>query len=65
VRKLVQFDRVTLRPGHAAWLNLHVGERQLSYWSTDDQGWVRGSGHRSLDVGSSSRDLRLHTSVDV
>ncbi len=63
VRKLVQFDRVTLCPGQARHLTLHVDARELSYWSTAKQTWVRGTGRRDVYVGSSSRDIRGHTSA--
>ncbi|MDP9294093.1 MAG: fibronectin type III-like domain-contianing protein, partial [Actinomycetota bacterium] len=62
-RKLVQFDRVTLREGELRRLKLHVDARELSYWSTAQQQWVRGTGRRDVYVGSSSRDLREHDSA--
>jgi beta-glucosidase len=63
VRKLVQFERITLAPGRETRLKLHVDARELSYWSTAAQRWVRGGGRRDVYVGSSSRDLRAHTVV--
>jgi beta-glucosidase len=64
-RKLVQFDRVTLASGHAAYLTLHVAPRELSYWSADQHAWVLGTGTRAVYVGSSSRDLRLQATVQI
>jgi beta-glucosidase len=63
VRKLVQFERITLAPGRETRLKLHVDARELSFWSTAAQRWVRGGGRRDVYVGSSSRDLRAHTVV--
>ncbi len=65
VRKLAQFDRVTLAPGRSADLTLHVDPHELSYWSTTEHDWVLGTGSRSLWVGSSSRDLPLQASIDI
>jgi beta-glucosidase len=65
VRKLVQFDRVTLRPGEQRRLTLHVDARELSYWSTAQQRWIRGTGRRDVYLGSSSRDIREHASAHV
>jgi beta-glucosidase len=65
MRKLVQFDRITLRPGQQQRLSLHVDARELSYWSTAQQRWVRGTGRRDISVGSSSRDLREHKTAHV
>jgi beta-glucosidase len=64
-RQLVQFDRVTLAPGRAADLTLHVASRQLSYWSTERQDWLVGAGDRTVYVGSSSLDLPLRTIVRI
>ena len=65
VRKLAQFQRITLRAGHAQDVTLHVSAQALSSWSTDQQKWVLGTGHRTVYVGSSSRDLPLHTTVNL
>ncbi len=59
VRALVAFDRVHLNPGEAKVLTLHVPNRSLEYWSTEADRWVRTEGRRKLQVGASSRDLRL------
>jgi beta-glucosidase len=60
---LAGFTRITLAPGHAKDITLHVAARQLSYWSTATQQWVPATGWRSLSVGGSSRDFKLHTTV--
>jgi beta-glucosidase len=65
VRKLVQLQRVTLDPGQAANLSLHVTPRELSSRSTADQQWVLGAGPRTVYAGSSSRDLPLQAVVDI
>jgi beta-glucosidase len=65
VRKLVQFRRVTLDPGHSADLTLRVTAQALSSWSTAQQQWILGTGARTVYVGPSSRDLPLHASINV
>jgi beta-glucosidase len=62
-RALAGFARVTLRPGETAVVTIHVSGRGLSYWSVDRQTWVVASGTRAVQVGASSRDLRLSTTV--
>jgi beta-glucosidase len=64
-KQLVGFERVTLQPGEQRQVTVHVGERQLSYWSVETNGWVRAGGRRSVSVGSSSRDTPLEAVVDV
>lgn len=65
VNKLVQFAKVTLAPGHAQVLTLHVTTQELSSWSSTNHGWVIGTGTRNLWVGASSRDPQLQTTVVV
>ena len=60
VRKLAGFARVELRPGEATRVRVHIAERELSAWSVWTHGWVVAEGRRPIDVGASSRDLRLH-----
>jgi len=60
VRALAAFDRVHIAAGKSKSVKLHVGERQLQYWSTKDQKWVTAIATRTLSVGGSSRSLPLH-----
>jgi beta-glucosidase len=64
-KSLAAFDRIELAPGKARRVKLHVGERELSYWSTSAHDWVVATGRRPVYVGSSSRDIRLQSSVRV
>jgi beta-glucosidase len=58
VRTLVAFDRVSLRPGETREVAMHVAPRSLEYWSIAENRWIR-SGSRRVNVGSSSRNLKL------
>lgn len=64
VRSLVAFDRIHLDAGESKTVTLHVAARQLQYWSTKDQKWTAPTGKRTVSVGASSRDLRLHQDID-
>ncbi len=64
VRSLVAFDRIHFAAGESKTVTLHVAERQLQYWSTADTAWKTPSGARELSIGASSRDLRLHTTIN-
>lgn len=64
-RKLVQFDRVGLRPGTARTVTLHVAPRELAAWSAAGRRWVRGTGDRTVFAGSSATDLPLTGTVRV
>jgi beta-glucosidase len=65
IRKLVQFQRVTLTPGHEADLTLHVSAQALSSWSTAQQKWMLGTGTRTIYVGPSSRELPLQATAPI
>jgi beta-glucosidase len=64
VRALAAFDRVSIKMGASRSVTLHVAPRQLQYWSTKENKWVTASGKRTVSVGGSSRDLRLHQEID-
>ena len=64
VRALVAFDRLHLSAGESKEVTLHVAPRQLQYWSTKDQKWTTPPGKRTVSIGASSRDLRLHQDID-
>jgi beta-glucosidase len=64
VRALVAFDRIHLASGESKPVQLHVASRQLQYWSTADAKWKEAAGKREVSLGASSRDLRLHQSID-
>ncbi|MFI6377154.1 beta-glucosidase H [Streptomyces sp. NPDC050546] len=61
VRKLVGYQKVRLRPDESRRVTITVAERQLQYWDSATDGWVKGTGLRDVWVGSSSRDLPLHS----
>jgi beta-glucosidase len=58
-RSLVAFDRVALEAGQSRRLVLHIPLRRLQYWSEPDHRWQLATGARSIQVGGSSRDIRL------
>jgi beta-glucosidase len=60
VRALVDFDRITLRPGESKRVQLRVAPERLRYWSLADSAWRTANAGRTLYVGASSRDLRLN-----
>ncbi|HEX8756713.1 MAG TPA: glycoside hydrolase family 3 C-terminal domain-containing protein [Steroidobacteraceae bacterium] len=64
VRELVGFERERIPAGESKHVTIHVSLRQLQYWSTREQRWLRAPGKRVLSVGTSSRDLRLQQTID-
>ncbi len=64
-RTLAAFDRVSLGAGETKDVMLHVALRQLEYWLTAQGRWALAAGPRTVDVGASSRDLRVKGEVVV
>ncbi|HZF17492.1 MAG TPA: glycoside hydrolase family 3 C-terminal domain-containing protein [Steroidobacteraceae bacterium] len=63
VRALADFERITLRPGQAKRVPLHVAPDRLRSWSNADSAWHVFASGRKVYVGASSRDLRLELGI--
>jgi beta-glucosidase len=63
--RLVQFGRVSLRPGKSKVVRLHIDASDLSSWDTVAQALALGTGYRKLYVAAASDDIRLRGTVYV
>ena len=57
VRVLRAFDKVHLKGGERAVVDMEVTRRDLSYWDVEVQNWVLPGGKFEVCLGFSSRDL--------
>ncbi|MDX6256241.1 MAG: beta-glucosidase, partial [Frankiales bacterium] len=64
-RELRAFAKVSLEPGAEQRVSLTLGARDLAYWSSLHGQWVVEGGEFTIDVGASSRDLRLTETIAV
>jgi beta-glucosidase len=64
VRELKGFRRVELNPGQTKTVLFVLGRSALSYWSPDKKDWVAEPGTFEVQVGASSRDIRLHAPLE-
>jgi beta-glucosidase len=64
-RELKGFASVALEPGASARVEIAMPTSELAFWSVQDHGWVVEGGEYTVEVGSSSRDLRLSGTVSV
>ncbi|MFK4070635.1 beta-glucosidase [Streptomyces sp. NPDC029674] len=64
-RVLGGYRRVELRAGEWRRVTVRVDRRTLSAWDTQRHGWVLGTGRRTIQVGTSARDLILSASTVV
>jgi beta-glucosidase len=64
-RELKGFTRIYLEPGASAEIAFTLTPRDLSYWSASRRTWVSEPGEFRVDLGASSRDIRLTTRTTV
>ncbi|MEE4455025.1 glycoside hydrolase family 3 C-terminal domain-containing protein [Novosphingobium resinovorum] len=58
-RQLRGFSRVWLEPGDVAEVEFSLDQHSLSYWDELKREWRVATGSYRLEIGSSSRDLRI------
>ena len=65
VRELKGFERVKLEPGESKTIQFTVDRAALSYWSPEKKAWVAEPGKFEVQVGASSRDIRLRAPLEL
>jgi len=63
--ELKGFKRVELKPGESQTVGFTLGRDALSYWSPDKKAWVAEPGTFEIQVGASSRDIRLKAPLEL
>lgn len=58
-RELKGFTRIFLAPGASREVSFPLSARDLSYWSAAHQRWQLERGEFRVEIGASSRDIRL------
>jgi len=65
VKELKGFERVELRPGEARTVAFKLYQSALSYFDPARQSWVAEPGTFEVQVGSSSRDIKLKATFEL
>jgi beta-glucosidase len=65
LRELRAFAKVSLEPGAEREVTFGLTARDLSYWSPALRRWVLEPGEFRVEVGASSRDIRLAQAIIV
>ena len=65
VHELKGFARVELKPGESQKLLVRIDRSAFSYWSAEKKDWVIEPGTFEVQVGASSRDIRLKEQVEL
>jgi beta-glucosidase len=63
--ELKGFSRVNLKPGETKTVQLKLNRAAFSYWSPEKKTWVAEPGKFEIEVGASSRDIRLRAPVEL
>lgn len=63
VRELKRFAKVDLDPGSARTVAFQLTPRDFTYFDTVHERWHADQGIYNIDIGASSRDIRLQGSV--
>ena len=64
-RELKGFAAVRLAPGETVELALALEDRDLAYWDTASRSWRIEPGRFEIQVGRSSRDIRLRRTIEL
>jgi beta-glucosidase len=65
VHELKAFSRVELQPGETKAVQFSLQNPAFSYWSPEKKDWVMERGTFDVEVGASSRDIRLKQQVEL
>jgi beta-glucosidase len=65
VHELKGFERVELKAGETKTVQFILDRAALSYWSPEKKNWVAEPGMFEVQVGSSSRDIRLRAPLEL
>ena len=58
-RQLKGFDKVWLKPGESKTVSMTLDRSSMAHWDEEGRGWKVTPGVYGVDVGASSRDIRL------
>ncbi len=65
VRELKGFEKVHLAAGSSATVEIELDETAFSFFHPDEHKWVTEPGTCQIQLGSSSRDIRLTGDVEL
>nr|WP_244988328.1 glycoside hydrolase family 3 C-terminal domain-containing protein [Paenibacillus xylanexedens] len=65
VKELKAFAKMALEPGESEVVSFTLNKRSFAYYNVDMKDWHVETGEFDIQVGSSSRDIHVHTRVNV
>lgn len=65
IRELKGFEKVYLKPGKEKTVTFRLDKRAFAYWEPKVHDWFVESGKFIIEIGASSRDIRLSDEIEV
>ncbi|MRN52221.1 glycoside hydrolase family 3 C-terminal domain-containing protein [Paenibacillus monticola] len=65
LQELKGFQKLELQPGEEQTVTFELNKRSFAYYNVHLSDWHVESGAFTISIGSSSRDIRLYTSIEV
>jgi len=65
VRELKCFEKLTLNPDEEKEVVFILDKRAFAYFDPEVHDWIVESGFFTVEIGASSRDIRLHARIEV
>lgn len=65
VRELKGFEKIALQPGEEKEVTFVLDARAFAYYETKVHDWFVESGEAVIEIGASSRDIRLAQSIQI
>ena len=63
-KELKGFDKIALKPGEEKEVTITLDKRSFAFYNTKENKWSATNGKYEILVGSSSRDIKLQTTID-
>ncbi|HEU5403491.1 MAG TPA: glycoside hydrolase family 3 C-terminal domain-containing protein, partial [Terriglobales bacterium] len=65
IHELKGFERVELKPGESQTVQFKLDRAALSYWDPSSHRWTADPGKFEIEIGASSRDIRLRAPITL
>jgi beta-glucosidase len=64
-QRLIGWQKVSLEPGQSRTVTIAIDRERLTIWDTAAKKWALKPGRYGLNLGASSRDIRVRQTVTL
>ncbi len=65
IHELKGFDKISLEPGETKTVTFKLDKRSFAWYSVDIGDWYAANGKYVIEIGASSRDIRLEEEIEL